>query len=113
MDFRLVIITIICMLVFLVGAFGNLISIYVFKNKIFNKQATTTYLIAASISNVISVIYLPLLIIPSIYTLNIVSYKVFFGSMMIVEQAQSWIITVVSIDRLVTVVCPGKFLYKK
>ena len=104
-----------CILFFLIGFFGNIISIFIFNKKDFKTQPTTTYIIASNIVNIITMAYLPFIIIPTLWTEfypQTISCQLFGGFMTILVQIQSWVYTLCSSDRCITTLYPHKFLLK-
>ena len=102
-------------LFFLIGCFGNIISIVIFNNKDFKTQPTTTYIIASNIVNIITMVYLPYIILPELWTdlySETISCQLFDGIMTTLVEIQSWIYTLCSFDRCITAVYPHKFLFK-
>ena len=96
-----------------VGVFGNIVTIIIFRQKEFQNQPTSVYFIILSISNISNLFYAPFTFIPSLWTVNSISCKVFFGSLIIISETQSWILVTCSIDRLLMVTVPQKFLFRK
>ena len=106
------IVIIFCFFYIIIGFFGNIVSILIFTKKIFLIQPTTVYLIASRIHALISLLYLPITVFPTIWNLDDTSCKLFGGIMMIITQIQPWLIAVYSVDRLITSMYPFKFLFK-
>jgi hypothetical protein len=101
-----------CIFYIIIGLFGNVISILIFTNKRFLLQPTTVYLIASRILALIILLYLPVIIFPTIWTSNDASCKFFGGIMMIITQIQPWLISFYSVDRLISLLYPFKLLFK-
>ena len=83
-----------CIVFFLIGVFGNIISKLIFKKKEFKTQPTTTYLIALSVLNVIGVVYLPFMAIPKLWTDiydETISCQILYGFLLILSENQSLI----------------------
>ena len=104
-----------CIGFFIIGNFGNIISIIIFTRKEFIKQPTTIYLIVSNIINLITVFYLPLIVMPEIWSKFIsgtIGCKIFGGFMVILAEIQSWVYSICSLDRCITTVAPFKFQLK-
>ena len=97
----------------IVGVFGNIITIIIFRQKEFQKQSTSAYFIILSIVNIINIIYVPLTLIPSKWSVNSFACKTCFGLLIIIPEIQSWIVATCSIDRLLMVMVPHKFDFRK
>ena len=52
-----------CSISFSFGTFGNIISIFIFRNKQFKKQPMTVYLIVACLMNILTIFYLPVMMV--------------------------------------------------
>jgi hypothetical protein len=111
-EFEFTILITFCFFYIIIGFYGNVISILIFTNKRFLLQPTTMYLIASRILALIILFYLPIILFPTIWTSNDASCKLFGGIMMIITQFQPWIISFYSVDRLISLVYPFKFLFK-
>jgi hypothetical protein len=96
----------------LIGCFGNIISIIIFMKKEFITQSTTFYLITSSIINIITVFNLPVLVFPEIWNSSTILCKILGGFTLILFQLQSWVYVLCSLDRCLTTIASGKFLWK-
>ena len=96
----------------LIGCFGNIISIIIFMKKEFITQSTTFYLITSSIINIITVFNLPVLVFPEIWNSSAILCKILGGFTLILFQLQSWVYVLCSLDRCLTTIASGKFLWK-
>jgi hypothetical protein len=94
------------------GFFGNIISILIFKTKEFKKHSSTFYSLTTCVINIISVIYFPFAIIPSIWDLNDVNCKIYVAITLFIGENQSWVLAFCSLDRLAFTLRPTKFLFK-
>jgi hypothetical protein len=103
---------IISIVLYISGGFGNTISIIIFTNKEFIKQPSTVYLIGTFSANIIHIILVPAMMLISLWQLNVVNCKIFFGSVVILSELEAWLLTMCSVDRLITVMLPHKFLFK-
>ena len=104
-----------CICFFLIGVFGNIISIVIFARKEFIKQPATVYLILSSIVNLIILLYLPFMVMPDIWTqlaAETISCQLFGGFVVILTEIRSWIYSIGSLDRCITTVAPFKFQFK-
>jgi hypothetical protein len=104
-----------CIVYFLIGSFGNIISIFIFNKKEFKKQPTTTYLISLNVLNIASVVYLPFIIIAQLWTDiydETISCQIHFGIMYILSENQSLVYSLCSLDRCITIFAPFKYLKK-
>jgi hypothetical protein len=95
-----------------IGCFGNIISIIIFLKKEFIAQSTTFYLITSVILNIITVFYLPVMVFAEIWNDSTVLCKVLGGFTLILLEIQSWVYVLCSLDRCLTTIAPGKFLWK-
>jgi hypothetical protein len=114
MNFQSELAIIITLLVVLIinGLFGNIISIFIFSNKEFRKQPPAFYLNVKSFVNIIALLYLPFTTLPIIWPINDLACKFFFGIMLAGSEYQSFMVSICSIDRLITVFAPFKYLSK-
>jgi len=96
----------------IIGCFGNIISIIIFLKKEFITQSTTFYLIICSIINIITVLNLPVIVFPEIWNDSTILCKILGGFTLILFQIQSWLYVLCSVDRCLTTIAPGKFLWK-
>jgi hypothetical protein len=99
-------------LFFIIGLFGNVISIIIFDNKEFKTQPITVYLKCTCFMNIITIMYLPIMIMPTIWTINENTCKIMGGLMIFIIEVQAWIVALCSFDRLITVLVPYRFLFK-
>ena len=102
----------ICVIFIIIGCFGNIISIVIFSHKELKVHSTSVYLRCSSFVNLLSIIYLPFMSMPSIWPINTISCKIFLALMMLLIELQSWLLTFSSLDRLVSVMKPYKFKFK-
>jgi hypothetical protein len=96
----------------LIGCFGNIISIIIFLKKEFITQSTTFYLITSAIVNIVTVFYLPVMIFAEIWNSSTILCKILGGFTLILLELQSWVYVLSSVDRCLTTIAPGKFLWK-
>jgi hypothetical protein len=104
-----------CAVYFLIGCYGNTISICIFNKKEFKTQPTTTYLISLNVVNIICIVYLPFIIIAQLWTDiydETISCQIFFGFMYILSETQSLIYSLCSLDRCITIFAPFNYLKK-
>jgi hypothetical protein len=111
-SFQLYLLCSLAIIFIIVGCIGNIISIIIFLKKEFITQSTTFYLIICSIINIISVLNLPVIIFPEIWTDSTVLCKTLGGFTLILLQLQSWVYVLCSLDRCLTTIVPVKFLWK-
>lgn len=105
----------VCVGFLIIGSFGNIISIVIFTRKEFIKQPTTFYLIISNIINLITILYLPFIVMPKIWTILLaetISCQLFCGFMLVLGEMQSWVYSMCSLDRCITTVAPYKFHFK-
>ena len=105
----------ICLVFFAIGCFGNIISIVIFHKKEFKSLPTTTYIIASNVVNIITVVYLPFIILPQLWTdlyPETISCQLFGFILILLVQIQSWIYTLCSLDRCITTLVPYKYIFK-
>jgi hypothetical protein len=95
-----------------IGSIGNIFSIIIFNSKEFNRDSTANYFIFASIMNIIAIFHLPLLMFPSIWLPTTISCMIMLGFKVLITQMHSWIVAFCSLDRVITVMAPHKFLFK-
>lgn len=110
--FEIYFLIVICFIFIVIGSIGNVISIVIFSHKDLKKHSTSVYLRFSSFVNLITLFYLPVMTVPSIWPISTFFCKIFLAIMMLLIEIQSWIVTFCSLDRLVTVVKPHKFLFK-
>jgi hypothetical protein len=96
----------------IIGSIGNILSIIIFNSKEFNRDSTANYFIFASIMNIIAIFHLPLLMFPSIWLPTTISCMIMIGFKVLITQMHSWIVAFCSLDRVITVMAPQKFLIK-
>ena len=113
-SFQHYIIIALCIVYFIIGSFGNIISIIIFKRKEFIKQPTTVYLIVSNYINIITVLYLPFMVMPEIRQLinGTIGCQLFGGFTIILSELQSWVYSICSLDRCITTLAPLKFSFK-
>ena len=101
-----------CILFIIIGFFGNIVSIAIFLSKEFFKQPTTFYLISSLFLNLISLLYLPVMVFSDIWTANTISCKILSGFALILAVTQSWVYVFCSVDRYITTAFPAKLSFK-
>ena len=106
-----IIITLLVVLI-IIGLFGNIISIFIFSDNEFRKQPPAFYLIVASFVNIITLLYLPFTALPVIWPIDDLACKFFGGIMLASSEYQSFMVSICSIDRLITVFYQFKYLFK-
>jgi hypothetical protein len=111
-QFQFYVLIIMPILFLIIGYFSGIISIIIFLNKEFKKQATTFYFISSNVVDLTIVTCLPVFVWPSVWTLSKNSCKFFVGLMVFELEIEAWIIAFGSIDRLLTVLVPTKFEFK-
>jgi hypothetical protein len=99
-------ITVIGSLFLIIGIFGNVYSILVFKSKEFRKQPITVYIIASCLINIISIFYLPIMFLAPIWIINEITCKLFPGFFGLVLKVQAWVEALGSLDRLISTLNP-------
>ena len=97
----------------IVGYFGNIVTIIIFRQKEFQKQSISVYFICASIINLVLITYLPWTLVPNLWTISSIACKIFFEIQISVIEIQSWILAIFSFDRLIMVMVPYKLLFRK
>ena len=95
-----------------IGSIGNIFSIIIFCSKEFNKDATAKYLAFASIMNIIAIFHLPLLMLPSMWSLTAINCMITMGLKILITQMHAWIVTLCSLDRAISTMAPFKFIFK-
>ena len=98
---------------FVCGLFSNIISILILNKSEFKNQSTKTYLIITCIINIVYVTYLPFALIPAIWEINFIDCKIFLTFSLFIAEIQAWVLAFCSIDRLVFIVSPTRFLFRK
>ena len=102
----------ICLIFFLIGIFGNIISIKIFLKKEFITQSTTFYLINSAIVNIITVLYLPVMVFAEIWNATTITCKILGGFTVVFLEFQSWVYVLSSSDRCLSTLVPFKFSFK-
>ncbi len=105
-NIQLSFITVIGPLFLIVGIFGNVLSILIFKSKEFRKQPITVYIIASCLINLISILYLPIMFLAPIWIVNEITCKLFPGFFGLVLKVQAWVEALGSLDRLISTLNP-------
>ena len=98
---------------FLCGLFSSIISIIVFNKSELKNQSTKSYLIITYIINIVTVTYLPFAIIPAIWDINDLDCKIYIALSLLIAQIQPWVLALSSLDRLVFIVLPTRYLFRK
>ena len=98
---------------FVCGLFSSIISILILNKSEFKNQSTKTNLIITCIINIVDVTYLPFALIPAIWEINFIDCKIFLTFSLFIAEIQAWILAFCSIDRLVFIVSPTRFLFRK
>ena len=101
-----------CIMFIIIGLFGNIVSITIFLNKEFKKQPTTFYLISSTFLNIISLLYLPVMVFSVLWTTSTISCKLLGGFLLLLTETQSWIYVLCSFDRFITTAFSTKFSFK-
>ena len=99
-------------LFYIIGIFGNVISLIIFNNKLFKSQPSTGYIQSFFVINIITILYIPIMFLTPIWIINTFTCKVFVGLFLLIIEIQAWVTAISSIDRLVTVLKPKQFLKK-
>ena len=98
-----------------IGVIGNIISIVIFGHSQFRKQPIATYLIIVSIINITVIIQIPNQLLNNYWTgisdWNILC-KLTIAIFIITRKAETWTVSLCSVDRMVTVMAPMKFQFK-
>ena len=97
---------------YLFGGFGNIISILIFSSKSFINQPQTVYLNGACVLNIITILYLPIMFLAPIWIINDLNCKLYSGLFIMIIEAQAWVTSMGSFDRMITTLWPHKFSYK-
>ena len=113
MALEISIIIIVCSIYLIIGCFGNISTIIIFRQKEFQKQSTSFYFICACIVNLVIITYLPWALMPDLWTLSSFSCKIFLEIYIGLVEIQSWILAVCSFDRVFMVMASHKFLFRK
>jgi hypothetical protein len=101
-----------CVIFFIIGSIGNIISIKIFFTKEFISQPTTNYLIASAIVNLVSLLHLPVIVLPDIWTVSNLACQICGGFMLFLVEVQSWVYALSSADRAITTMFPRRFIFK-
>jgi hypothetical protein len=101
-----------CTVFIVVGTFGNIISIIIFRNKQFKKQHFSVYMICISILNIVRIYYIPIMMLASYWVINSLVCKITSGIEVLMVEIQAWIVALCSFDRCVTLLVPFKFKFK-
>ena len=97
---------------FTIGGFGNVISMIIFNNKLFKKQTTTVYLQASFLFSLFILLYTPVMYLAPLWIVNSNNCKIYTGILAIITEIKAWIQAMGSLDRLISVLKPHKFLFK-
>ena len=113
MALEISIIIIVCSFYLIIGYFGNIVTIVIFRQKEFQNQSTSFYFICTCIINFILITYLPWGLMPDLWTISSIACKIFLEIYIGLGEIQSWILAICSIDRLFMVMMPHIFLFRK
>ena len=97
---------------YLIGGFGNILSMVIFNNKLFRSQPTTGYIQSFFVINIVTIIYIPIMFLTPIWISSSFSCKFFIGVFLILLEIQAWVTAISSLDRLITVLQPYNYLFK-
>jgi hypothetical protein len=109
--YNIILITL-CVLIIIIGLFGNIVSILIFENKEFRKQSPAFYLIIVYIVNILVVFSLHFFIIAYIMAYNDLSWILIFSILLILVEFPSIMLAFASLDRLITVLKPFNYVFK-
>jgi hypothetical protein len=98
---------------FVLGIFSSIISIIIFNKTEFKNQSTKTYLIKICIFNVIQVTMFPFMVIPASWEKKDLNCKIYVALPLFISEIQAWVVMLCSIDRLMFVISPRKFIFRK
>jgi hypothetical protein len=97
---------------YLIGGFGNVISIMIFNNKLLKTQPTTGYIQSFFVINILTILYMPIQLVAPILITNTFSCKFSTGIFLILLELQAWVTAISSFDRLISVYKPCDYLFK-
>ena len=109
---RLVFVSIAIIICFSVGGLSNIVSIIIFNNKEFKKQETTFFIKATLIFNLLILLYSPIMYLAPVWVITRLNCTIYAGLMFIITEIKAWIQAMGSLDRLISVVKPQKYLFK-
>ena len=109
---QIIVKSVITVLFLAIGGFGNIISIFIFNSKKFKKLPAKFYLNAACILSLVTILYMPIMLLANIWVLNSVTCKVYQGIFGLIIRLQAWIVAFGSIDRLISIFKPNKYNIK-
>jgi hypothetical protein len=109
---RLTFVCVSIIICFSIGGFGNIVSLIIFSNKKFKKQTTTIFIKATLVFNISILLYAPVMYLAPIWIVNSLNCKIYAGILIIMTEIKAWIQAIGSLDRLISVVRPQKFLFK-
>ena len=95
-----------------IGVFGNVTSCIIFNSKEFKKQPVTVCLTASCLMNLVTILYLPVIMFSKLWENDSINCKVINGIFGTILRIQSWMVTIGSLDRLITILKKGGFVYK-
>ena len=113
MALEISIIIIVCSFYLIIGYFGNIVTIVIFRQKEFQKQSTSFYFTCACIFNLIIITYFPWALMPDLWTISSIACKLSLKIYIGLNEIQSWIWAICSIDRVFMIMAPHKFLFRK
>ena len=96
----------------IIGLFGNIISIIIFKSKHFKKHSTSFYVIIICVINILTLLLLPYGLMPSLWEFNKIHCQFSIFMICSISQIHPWPLVLSSLDRLTTVLMPHKFHFK-
>ena len=96
----------------LIGGFGNIISVIIFNNKLFKKQATRTYLHASFLISLLILAYSPIVYLSPAWIINDLNCKIYVGILVLLTEFKAFIQAIGSLDRLISTLKPQKFFFK-
>jgi hypothetical protein len=96
----------------LIGIFGNVTSCIIFNSKEFTKQPVTICLNVSCLMNLVTIMYLPVIMFSSLWETSSVNCKVFNALFHLIIRIQAWMVSIGSLDRLVTLLKKGTFIFE-
>ena len=96
----------------IVGLFGNIVSIIIFRSKQFKKHSTSFYVIIICVINIITLFVFPYGLMPTLFDINQINCQLYLFIVSFISQIQPWPLVFCSLDRLTTVLTPHKLHFK-
>jgi hypothetical protein len=99
-------------LIISIGIFGNVTSCIIFNSKEFTKQPVTICLTVSCLMNLVTIMYLPVIMFSSLWETSSINCKVFNALFHAIIRIQAWMVSIGSLDRLVTLLMKGSCIFE-